>query len=249
MPKFAPKQILCPVDMSPASSAVLGWARLIAEAFASRVEILYADWSEPPRYFTESQLDALDSEEQRERQMLDRVLQDLGQRVLGPHVSFTVSVVEGHAVDVILGRLRNTLPDLVVMGSRGRSGVRGWKSAVLRALSMGGIQSERLKASCGSDDRDISSVLYELESNPRQPDMEMIPIAGAEIYFEGSFLPAGKLPAFSTCCSANVHGNGTDPPSNTSSHVTRPTMEILTRRTRIRGASTHLWPGFRSCSH
>ena len=123
MPKFAPKQILCPVDMSPASTAVLSWARLMADAFGSRVEILHADWSEPPRYFTESQLGALDSEEQRERQMFERDLRDIGQKVLGPQISFTVSVVEGHAVDVILDRLRNTPPDLVVMGSHGRSGV------------------------------------------------------------------------------------------------------------------------------
>jgi nucleotide-binding universal stress UspA family protein len=123
MPKFAPKQILCPVDLSASSTAVLSWARLIAEAFESRVEILYADWSEPPRYFTEGQLSTLDSEAQRERQMLEQDLHDLGEKILGPHISFTVSVVEGHAVDVILGRLRKSSPDLVVMGSHGRSGV------------------------------------------------------------------------------------------------------------------------------
>ncbi len=123
MTKFSPKQILCPVDLSSASTAVLSWARLIAEAFGARVEILHADWSEPPRYFTEGQLNALGAEEQRERQMFERDLQDLGQKVLGPDVSFTVSVVEGHAVDVILERLRKSSPDLVVMGSHGRSGV------------------------------------------------------------------------------------------------------------------------------
>jgi nucleotide-binding universal stress UspA family protein len=122
MSEFVPKQILCPVDLSPASTAVLSWARLIAEAFESRVEILHADWSEPPRYFTEGQLSTLDSEAQRERRMLKRDLHDVGRKVLGPHISFTVSVVEGHAVDVIRGRLRNSPPDLVVMGSHGRSG-------------------------------------------------------------------------------------------------------------------------------
>lgn len=123
MPKFAPKHILCPVDLSSSSAAVLSWARLLAEAFESRVEIIHADWSEPPRYFTEGQLSALDSEERHQRQVLERDLQDLGQKTLGPEVSFTVSSVEGHAVDVILGRLRQSPPDLVVMGSHGRSGV------------------------------------------------------------------------------------------------------------------------------
>jgi len=123
MLKFAPKQILCPVDLSPASNAVLSWARLIAEAFGSRVEVLHADWSEPPRYFTEGQLSALDAEAVLRRQTLERDLQDLAQKVLGSGISFTVSVVEGHAVDVMLQRLRKRSPDLVVMGSHGRSGV------------------------------------------------------------------------------------------------------------------------------
>lgn len=123
MSKFAPKQILCSVDLSPASNAVLSWARLIAEAFGSRVDVLHADWSEPPRYFTEGQLSALDAEAVLRRQTLERDLQDLAQKVLGSGISFTVSVVEGHAVDVLLQRLRNGPPDLVVMGSHGRSGV------------------------------------------------------------------------------------------------------------------------------
>ncbi len=123
MLKFAPKQILCPVDLSPASNAVLSWARLIAEAFGSRVEVLHADWSEPPRYFTEGQLSALDAEAVLRRKTLERDLQDLAQNVLGSGISFTVSVVEGHAVDVILEQLKKNPPDLVVMGSHGHSGV------------------------------------------------------------------------------------------------------------------------------
>ena len=123
MLKFAPKQILCPVDLSPTSNAVLSWARLIAEAFGSRVEVLHADWSEPLRYFTEGQLSTLDAEAVLGRQMLERDLQDLAQKVLGSGISFTVSVVEGHAVDVMLQHLRKRSPDLVVMGSHGRSGV------------------------------------------------------------------------------------------------------------------------------
>lgn len=55
MPEFEPKRIPCAVDLSSASIAVLSWASLIAEAFASHVEILHASWSDLPRYFTESQ--------------------------------------------------------------------------------------------------------------------------------------------------------------------------------------------------
>jgi len=123
MLKFAPKQILCVVDLSPASNAVLSWARLIAEPFGSRVEVLHADWSEPPRYFTERQLSALDAEAVLRRKTLERDLPDLAQNVLGSTISFSVSVVEGHAVNVVLQYLRNSPPDLVVMGSHGHGTV------------------------------------------------------------------------------------------------------------------------------
>lgn len=47
-------EILCPVDLSPASSQVLGWARLFAETYRAKVEVLYADWVEWPPYFMPS---------------------------------------------------------------------------------------------------------------------------------------------------------------------------------------------------
>lgn len=123
MPIFAPKQILCPVDLSPASDIVLSWVRLIAKAFGSQIAIIHVDRSEYPRYFTEGQLDELASEAVIRRTTLENQTRDLAQRLLGPDLSFTVSVVEGHAVDVILEHLRKSPPDLVVMGSHGRSGV------------------------------------------------------------------------------------------------------------------------------
>ncbi len=123
MLEFAPKRILCPVDLSPASDAVLSWARLVAEAFGGRIEVVHADWFEPPRYFTEGQIGSLEAEAARRRQMLEGDLRNLAQKILGSRVPFTVFVVEGHAVEVVLRRVTESRPDLVVMGSHGRSGV------------------------------------------------------------------------------------------------------------------------------
>ena len=123
MSRFAPKQILCPLDLSPASDIVLSWVRLIAKVFGSQIAILHVDRSEYPRYFTEGQLDELAAEAVIRRTTLEKKIRDLAQRLLDPDLSFTVSVVEGHAVDVILEYLRKNPPDLVVMGSHGRSGV------------------------------------------------------------------------------------------------------------------------------
>jgi nucleotide-binding universal stress UspA family protein len=123
MSEFAPQHILCPVDLSPASNVVLSWARLLAQVFHSKVEVIHADWSEPPRYFTSRQLGSLEAEAVGGRQMLEDELRALSQRILGPRVDFSVSVIEGHAVEVILKRLAQKPTDLVIMGSHGRSGV------------------------------------------------------------------------------------------------------------------------------
>ena len=123
MAPFAPRRILCPIDLSPASNAVLSWAGIFAQAFESEVEVLHADWFEAPRYFTEDQLSQLKAEADRAREALTRDLELIAKKVLGPSVRFSASVLEGHAVDVIRQRLALAPPDLVVIGSHGRSGL------------------------------------------------------------------------------------------------------------------------------
>ncbi len=76
MSEFAPKQILCRVDLSTASNSVLSWTRLFAQAFDSRVELLHADWSETPRYFTEDQVSAFATQATTRRQALRRDLEE-----------------------------------------------------------------------------------------------------------------------------------------------------------------------------
>lgn len=123
MASFAPKRILCPIDLSSSSRAVLGWARLFAQAFGATVEVLYAEWAEMPRYFTEEQISRLRSDEMKGLRVIERELHSVAEEVLGPTVPFATSVVTGHAIEVILKRLQTAAPDLVVMGSHGRSGV------------------------------------------------------------------------------------------------------------------------------
>ncbi|MGE5204414.1 MAG: universal stress protein [Chlamydiota bacterium] len=123
MAEFAPKTILCPVDLSPASAAVLSWARLLAQVFTARVEVLHASWSEPPRYFLEDQVGRLAAEEKSEIEKLRRSLQQAARKALGSKTNFEVLVRPGHAVQVILEHARRHHPDLIVMGSHGHSGV------------------------------------------------------------------------------------------------------------------------------
>jgi len=118
MPGFKPQSIVCLVDLSPASRLVLCWARLMAQAFASRVEILHA--AEPPQFLIEGQEQ---TQLELTRTELHGAVGRLVQEVLGTHVPNHIVVEEGHPVQVVMSRLELHTPDLIVMGSHGHDGM------------------------------------------------------------------------------------------------------------------------------
>jgi nucleotide-binding universal stress UspA family protein len=121
--RFAPKKILCHMDLSAASPTVLGWAGLFAETYDANLELLHAEWSEYPPYFLPSQEAELEARVEQHRAALSEDLAKLALEALGPNLSPEIAVLEGHPVDVILARVVSTKPDLIVMGSHGRSGI------------------------------------------------------------------------------------------------------------------------------
>jgi nucleotide-binding universal stress UspA family protein len=123
MSEFLPKKILCAVDLSEASRAVLGWARLFAESFGADIEVVHADWADLPRYFTPAQAGALAGEEQQRRAALESELARMARETLGTRARFTTKVLEGHPVPALEAYVATARPDLIVMGSHGRSGV------------------------------------------------------------------------------------------------------------------------------
>jgi nucleotide-binding universal stress UspA family protein len=123
METFAPKQILCAVDLGPSSRLVLEWTRLFARAFAARVEVLHADWADPPRYFTPSQMEMIAEESKQRRAKLLEELAALARETLGPEAGLAIDVVEGHPLAVLRERIETRHPDVIVLGSHGRSGV------------------------------------------------------------------------------------------------------------------------------
>jgi len=118
MSGFKPQQILCLVDLSPASRVVLCWARLFAQAFASRIEILHA--SEPPQFLIEGQEQ---TQLELTRTELHGAVGRLAQEILGNRMPYHIVVEEGHPVQVVMTRLARYMPDLIVMGSHGHDGM------------------------------------------------------------------------------------------------------------------------------
>jgi nucleotide-binding universal stress UspA family protein len=123
MPQFAPQSILCPVDLSSASPTVLRWARLFAETYRAKLEVLYADYLEYPPYFLPSQVEDLAAKEKQHRAALEESLVALACGNLGPSVRHEITILEGHPVEAILEHAATRHPGLIVMGSHGRSGV------------------------------------------------------------------------------------------------------------------------------
>ena len=118
MAGFKPQQIVCLVDLSPMSRLVLCWARLMGQAFASRVEILHA--AEPPQFVIEGQEQV---QLELSKTELHAAIGSLAQDVFGRRVPYHIVVEEGHPVQVVMSRLELHTPDLIVMGSHGHDGM------------------------------------------------------------------------------------------------------------------------------
>ncbi len=139
MTLLKPNNILCPVDLSPASDATLRWAGLFARTFNTRVEVLYADWWEPPRYFTEGQIQALSKQEQAGEKAVRTELEALAKTTLEDVAPYNVTVIEGYPTQQILERAKKLMTGLIVMGSHGRTG--------MARLRLGSVAEDVVRAS------------------------------------------------------------------------------------------------------
>jgi nucleotide-binding universal stress UspA family protein len=139
MTTLKPKNVLCPVDLSPVSNVILKWAGLFARTLNAPLEVLYADWWEPPRYFREAQIQQLSRQEREGEKALQGELAGLAKSALGDLVPYNVNVVEGHPTERILERAKQLMTGLIVMGSHGRTG--------MARLRLGSVAEDVVRAS------------------------------------------------------------------------------------------------------
>jgi nucleotide-binding universal stress UspA family protein len=117
------KTILVPIDFSPNADAVLEWAAHLAEEHGSKMVLLHAyhlpvDFQQlegaylPPDFWTQVKADAAEN--------LERAAQPLRARGL----SVEAVVREGYPATAIEEEARERGVDLVVIGTRGHSGLK-----------------------------------------------------------------------------------------------------------------------------
>jgi nucleotide-binding universal stress UspA family protein len=138
MAPFEPRSILCPVDLGQMSGDVVAWASRFASCFGADLELLHASWIELPAYFTHAQIEELASQSELDRQHLLDSLRALAEEHVDPSVKVTFEVETGHALQVIERELERLKPDVLVLGSHGRTG--------LSRLMMGSVAENFVKA-------------------------------------------------------------------------------------------------------
>jgi len=123
MAEFHPQRILCPTDMSEISGTAVRCGLAWAARFKAKAFVLMArELTLPPRYFTPEQVATLTRQAD---EMEDEVRADLEGWVKGLDVGgvpFETVVGPGPADRAILRAIHVIKPDLLVMGTHGRSG-------------------------------------------------------------------------------------------------------------------------------
>lgn len=117
-----PAHILCPVDFSELSTAALHHAAQWSAIAGAPLDIVHAAYWDAPPYITHSGLDDLASQYQNALAASRQHLRDFVAATC-PGCRTESHVYEGRPVDAILRSINDLHPDILVLGTHGRSGL------------------------------------------------------------------------------------------------------------------------------
>ena len=121
---LAIKRILCPIDFFPASIAAVSYAARLAAQYGASVDVLHVispGFQTPPEY-------AVDIAEliKTLRQTSDREMKKIEVRIRRAGAVAKSRLRLGNVCDAIEQEIDNIRPDLMVLGTHGRRGVKRW---------------------------------------------------------------------------------------------------------------------------
>lgn len=123
--KFAPKQILVPVDFGELSLLALKYAAVGAIQFGAGLIVLHAERFEAPPYVLADEYDRILDKLNKQRQNAEAYLAEHVKKTLGSvadHLTIRYIIVDAHPVEGILQTAETEGVDLIVMGTHGRVG-------------------------------------------------------------------------------------------------------------------------------
>jgi len=124
-PRF--ETILVPIDFSEPSAHALRLAASMAEhCRGGHLVAMYANWFEAPPYFTSGRLDELREEFRESLSSAENSLKLFAGSTLGASNGVQVRALEALPADGIRELALLKKPDLIVMGTHGRSGWNRW---------------------------------------------------------------------------------------------------------------------------
>lgn len=117
------RHILVPVDFSDLSSLGLRYADALARCSGAKLSALFANPFQPPAYLTESRVAEMEKQFAAARHEAQAYLREFIAKTLPERKDMPAEVVDAMPVDAILSEAERLHPDMIVMGSHGRSGV------------------------------------------------------------------------------------------------------------------------------
>lgn len=124
MESLEPRLIVVPTDFSAPAAHALRYASSLAERFGAHLLVIYADTFMVPVDFTATAAGAFDRVRE---SMIDEAREQLeghAEECISTRVPYDVRVVVDGPVAAIVGLVRETGADLIVMGTHGRTGMR-----------------------------------------------------------------------------------------------------------------------------
>lgn len=141
MESLIPKLILVPTDFSEPAAHALRYASALGERFDAHLLVIYGDAFIPPVDFTASASGSFDLARDSMIEEAREELETHAQKNISPRVPYDTRISIGEPVDVIADLARESGANLIVMGTRGRSGVARFllgsvTEAVMRVASV-----------------------------------------------------------------------------------------------------------------
>jgi len=133
MKSFELRRILVPTDLSEPAQNALRYAKLLAAAVNAHIDVVHVDPILPPRMFLEAGSSILDVVPEPSRgKALELRVHDSASSILGAETPFSIHIVEGAPIPMLVRTAEELEADLVVVGTRA---LRGWRRAAFASLT------------------------------------------------------------------------------------------------------------------